>query len=280
MSHDVSITTLVENSVNIAGLRAEHGLAFLIRVGGKKVLFDTGQSQLLLENAQKMGLKLDDVDTVVLSHGHYDHTGGVEAVCRTSPGVRLYAHPSVLVPKFAANPDGTSRFIGFAPNSVEVLRRPESRMTWTRKPTEVLPGFFVTGEIPRTNDFEDAGGRFFLDAGCTRLDPLLDDQALYFETKNGLVVILGCAHAGVVNTLNYVHHLTGGRPFATVMGGMHLACAGPERMRATVEAFRLWTPKHIIPAHCTGTAATAQLWSAFPGSCSSCPVGTTLVFQR
>jgi 7,8-dihydropterin-6-yl-methyl-4-(beta-D-ribofuranosyl)aminobenzene 5'-phosphate synthase len=278
--NDVTVTTLVENSVNVAGLRAEHGLSFLIRIGGRKLLFDTGQTDLLLHNAQKMGLTLNDVDAVVLSHGHYDHTGGLEAICGVAPQARFFAHPGVLTSKFAANADGTSRFIGLSPGSVELLRSSEGRMTWTAKPTEVLPGVFVTGEVIRTNLFEDAGGKFFLDAGCTRPDPLLDDQALYLDTARGLVVILGCAHAGVVNTLAYIRDLTGNRPFHAVIGGMHLLTARPERMKATLEALQRWEPDRIYPAHCTGIAATARLWSTFPESCSGCPVGTSLLFER
>lgn len=278
MSERVTITTLVENTVNIAGLRAEHGLSLLIRAGGRKLLFDTGQTDLLVQNAQKMALGLDDVDAIVLSHGHYVHTGGIEAICRVAPRARLFAHPAAIGPKFAANADGTSRFIGVAPSSVELLRSPKGRMTWTTKPTEVLPGFFVTGEIPRTNLFEDTGGRFFLDASCTRPDALLDDQALYFDTESGLVVILGCAHAGVVNTMAFIRDLTLNRPFYAVIGGMHLMNARPERMKATIEALGRWAPKQITAGHCTGSLAFAQLWAAFPDRCSNCPVGSSLVF--
>lgn len=280
MRDDVTITILVQNSVHVAGLKAEHGFSLLIRSGGRKLLFDTGQSDLLLHNAQKMGLTLDDVDVVVLSHGHYDHTGGLETIYQAAPQATLFLHPSAVAPKFTANSDGTSRFIGLAPNSVELLRRPERKVVWTTKSTEVLPGFFVTGEIPRTNLFEDAGGRFFLDAGCTRRDPLVDDQALYFDTEAGLVVILGCAHAGVVNTLAYIRDLTQNRPFHAIVGGMHLGNAGPERMRSTIEAFRRWMPKHLILGHCTGATAVVQLWNAFPGCCSVCPVGTNIAFHQ
>jgi 7,8-dihydropterin-6-yl-methyl-4-(beta-D-ribofuranosyl)aminobenzene 5'-phosphate synthase len=279
MSEQVTITTLVENTVNLGGLRAEHGLSFLVRAGGKKLLFDTGQSDLLLHNARKMGLALEDLDAIAFSHGHYDHTGGLEAVCQVALQARVFSHPAALAPKFTVNLDGTSRFVGLAPGSVELLRKPERRMTWTTKPTEVMPGLFVTGEIPRANAFEDTGGRFFLDTGCTRPDPLIDDQALYFDTEGGLVVILGCAHSGAINTLDYIREITHGRPVDTILGGMHLLAAGPERMKPTIDALRRCAPKRIIPAHCTGSSATAQLWAAFPGCCSSCPVGTSQVFR-
>jgi len=157
------------------------------------------------------------------------------------------------------------------------LRQSEKRLIWTTRLTEVLPGVFVTGEIPRINDFEDTGGRFFWDAGCTRPDPLLDDQALYFDRQSGLVVILGCAHSGVVNTLTYIRGVTGGRPLHAIIWGMHLLAAEPSRMQATIDAFRHWAPKRIFPAHFTGVAASSEFWRAFPGCVSICPSGTRLV---
>jgi 7,8-dihydropterin-6-yl-methyl-4-(beta-D-ribofuranosyl)aminobenzene 5'-phosphate synthase len=143
-----------------------------------------------------------------------------------------------------------------------------------------LEGIFVTGEIPRQNAFENTGGRFFLDAACTRPDPLLDDQALFFDTADGLVVLLGCGHAGVVNTLDYVQRLTDGRPIHTILGGLHLGTASPERIGKTIAAFRRWDLRQLSPCHCTGMSAMAQLWTAFPARCSSCAVGASWVFQR
>ena len=144
----------------------------------------------------------------------------------------------------------------------------------------MLEGIFVTGEIPRQNAFEDTGGRFFLDAACTRPDPLLDDQALFFDTTEGLVVLLGCAHSGVVNTLEHIRHLAGGRPIHTILGGLHLLAGAPERMEKTIAAFRRLDIQGLAPAHCTSLPALAQLWSAFPGRCFSCAVGEISVFQR
>lgn len=278
MTEGVTITALVDNTVNVGGLRAEHGLCLLIRVGQRQLLFDTGQTDLLVDNARKMGLALDGLEAIVLSHGHYDHTGGLEAVCREAPAARVFAHPAALAPKFA-NRGGTGRFIGLAPASVRLLRQPGGRATWTAGPTEVIPGVFVTGTIPRANDFEDTGGQFYLDAGCTQPDPLSDDQALFFDTQNGLVVVFGCAHAGVINTLDHIRDLAPGRPLDTLIGGMHLHAAGPGRMQSTLEALRRWAPKRIIPAHCTGIGATVQLWQTFPGCCSTCPVGSSAAFE-
>jgi 7,8-dihydropterin-6-yl-methyl-4-(beta-D-ribofuranosyl)aminobenzene 5'-phosphate synthase len=169
------------------------------------------------------------------------------------------------------------------PESLAVVQRAATEgrsIAWTAKPTEVMDGIWVTGEIPRQNRFENTGGRFYLDAACIRPDPLADDQALFFDTPEGVVVVLGCAHAGVVNTLDYISGLTQGRPIRAVLGGMHLLAAAPDRIEKTLAAFRRWNIQRITPAHCTGAPAVAKLWAAFPERCSTCSVGTRIEFQR
>jgi 7,8-dihydropterin-6-yl-methyl-4-(beta-D-ribofuranosyl)aminobenzene 5'-phosphate synthase len=275
----IQITVLVENSVNLRGLRAEHGLAWHIQFGSHQILFDTGQSDLLIQNARALQLDLRDLEAIVLSHGHYDHTGGLKKVSELAPHARFYLHPAAPLPKFSRQPDGTGRAIGMNDENLEVLRDAGQSVTWTHSPTEVAEGIFATGEIPRRNNFEDTGGHFFLDAGCSLPDPLADDQALFFDTREGLVVVLGCAHAGVVNTLDYIQSLHPGRPFRAVLGGLHLLNARPERVNKTLEAFRRWNIPQIFPGHCTGLAAVAQLWTAFPGRCSPCATGTIMIFN-
>jgi 7,8-dihydropterin-6-yl-methyl-4-(beta-D-ribofuranosyl)aminobenzene 5'-phosphate synthase len=280
MAETIVVTTLVENSVSARGLLAEHGLAFHIQAGPHNLLFDTGQSSLLAENARKLGVPLEQVEAIALSHGHNDHTGGLSAARAAASGTRLFLHPASLSPKFAAKPDGTVHAIGMDDGSVEAIRAEPGAVVWTVRPAELVPGIFVTGEIPRRNAFEDTGGRFFLDAASTHPDLLLDDQALFFDTQQGLVVLLGCGHAGVVNTLEYIRHLTGERPIHTVMGGMHLLAAGPERMEQTFAAFRRLDIPCLAPAHCTGLPAIARLWTAFPTRCVACGVGVSHSWNR
>jgi 7,8-dihydropterin-6-yl-methyl-4-(beta-D-ribofuranosyl)aminobenzene 5'-phosphate synthase len=282
MRDDIQLTVLVENSVRRRGLRGEHGLAFHIHTGRRRLLFDTGQSDLLVRNAEVLGIRLEQVEAIVLSHGHYDHTGGLSAAREAAPGARVFLHPAAAEPKFAANPGGRGRPVGMAEASVRAIREAAAadRVVWTTGTTEVIDGVFVTGEIPRDNDFEDVGGRFLLDAAGTRPDPLVDDQALFFDTEHGLVVILGCAHAGVINTLDSVRRLTRDRPIHAVLGGLHLLNADAGRVTRTIEAFRRWNIQRLVPGHCTGMSATAQIGAAFTGRCSDCSVGTTMTFRR
>jgi 7,8-dihydropterin-6-yl-methyl-4-(beta-D-ribofuranosyl)aminobenzene 5'-phosphate synthase len=276
----ILVTTLVENSVNIAGLCAEHGLAFLIRAGDSKVLFDTGQSGLLLANAEQMGFRLAEIQAVALSHGHYDHTGGLDAVLRLAPAARVFAHPAAIASKFTANADGSVRQVGMDPRVVGLLKAREHLVTWSSAPLEIAGGIYLTGEIPRRNTYEDTGGRFYLDSAAVTPDPLFDDQALFFDTSDGVVVVLGCAHSGVVNTLEYVRELTGERQIFAVIGGMHLLAAGPERMEKTIETLHRFDVQKLVPGHCTGISAVARLWAEFPSRCALCPVGTTIQFSR
>jgi 7,8-dihydropterin-6-yl-methyl-4-(beta-D-ribofuranosyl)aminobenzene 5'-phosphate synthase len=276
----ICVTTLVENSVTGRGLRAEHGLSYHIRAGGHCLLFDTGQSDLLRDNANELGLPLEELDGIALSHGHYDHTGGIEVTRSLAPKARWYLHPAAVAPKYAGNPDGTSRAVGMIDSAVHAIRESGDAVVWTTQPTEVLDGIYVTGEIPRQTSFEDSGGAFFLDERCARHDPLVDDQALYFDTREGVVVLLGCAHAGVVNTLNYIQEITRGRPIHSVIGGMHLLQANSNRVERTFARFRELDIRQLGPCHCTGAVPTARLRTEFEGRCVVCVVGSSLMFQR
>jgi len=274
----IRVLSLVENTAGAPSLVGEHGLAMWIEIEDTHVLFDTGQGGALLPNARELAVPLERTDAIVLSHGHYDHTGGLAAALERTRKPTLYAHPEAFEPKFACDPGGAARYIGIAEADKNAAREKTAQIVATTGPTKIVPGLFATGPVPRETDYEETSGPFFLDSECRRADLMNDDQALFFDTSEGTVVLLGCAHAGVVNTLAYVQRLTGGKPIREVIGGMHLVNASEERLDRTIEAFREMDIQTLRPAHCTGARAVARIRDAFPDRYEMWQVGTRTSF--
>lgn len=278
MNKSVRITCLVNDVVGAAALPVEHGLSFLIESGGRTVLFDTGQTGLVLQNAQQLGFDLAGTDRIVLSHGHYDYTGGLKAVLDVAPHGLLFVHPAAFERKFSKT-TGRCRDIGITTLSTQDIYRHGWTLIKTLSPIEVSSGLYVTGPIPRVTTFEDIGGPFFLDEAGTQPDPIVDDQALYFMAREGVVVLLGCAHAGVINTLSYIHKLTRGAKVHAVIGGMHLLNASSLRLAETTAALKQYDMRLLAPCHCTGSATTDLLRTRFPRQCRDCGVGSQFDFD-
>jgi len=269
---------LVENTARGAGILGEHGLCWCLRHGGQQLLFDLGQGMALESNAKRMGIDLEDTDVLVFSHGHYDHVGGWGALADRLSSAKLYLHPDALTPKFQRRADGRMVPAGVAAFAGAVESAGNEVIVST-EPCEVLPGIWMTGEVPRANQLEDTGGDFYCGQRGADVDLILDDQSLFFKTKLGVVVVLGCAHAGLVNTLDYISKLSGERIHA-VLGGMHLLHAGAERMQFTIEGLRRLAPDWLAPNHCTGDAAVAALRAAFPHKVFEMHAGQSCLFPR
>jgi 7,8-dihydropterin-6-yl-methyl-4-(beta-D-ribofuranosyl)aminobenzene 5'-phosphate synthase len=275
----VSLSVLVENTVSQEDLRAEHGFSVWLETPRGNVLWDTGQSPLFIGNARKMGIPIENVSCIALSHGHYDHTGGLPTILGLNSRVRVCGHPDLFIQRFVRTRHRvfSERPIG-SPIVKEVVQAKCQSLELNRQPFEIIPGVFLTGEIPRTTQCEDTGGDFFLNVECTVPDPIIDDQALYFETSHGIAVLLGCAHAGVINTLNYVAKLTGKNQIYTVLGGMHLFQASDERLEETAHTLAKYDVQMIGPCHCTGERAKAFFRSQFPERMIDCATGRRLTF--
>lgn len=255
---------------------AEHGLSILIELGGRRVLFDTGAGKALPNNLEVLGIGLSTVDAIVLSHGHFDHTGGLNCALAGAKSAAVYVHPAAFGRKFSRSMGGFHEITLPHYDEREISRT--NKLVLVEGPTQICPGLHLTGPVPRVTDFEDTGGKFFTDEACTARDELPDDQAAFIDTPAGTVVILGCAHAGIINTLRYIQQLTDGRPIHTVIGGTHLVNANATRMDRTVDELRRLDIRRLMPCHCTGFAAMARLFSEFPATFAPCKVGTVISF--
>jgi len=274
----MKITILADNTVAVRDVRGEHGLAFWIDTGVNCLLFDAGQGLVLADNAQALRVDLDAVDTIVLSHGHYDHTGGLAHVLReTLDPVAIHAHPDALLPKYQRGKAGV-RDIGMPAECREAILGGRCRFTPSRRSAEVAPGIRTSGEIPRRHPEEAIAEPFCRDPEGREPDPLSDDQALFMGTAQGTIVLLGCAHAGIINTLDHVQGTTNGMPVCAVIGGMHLRSATEDRMAWTIRELRRFKINLLVPMHCTGQKSVAALWAAFPDACQPCGAGTVFEF--
>jgi 7,8-dihydropterin-6-yl-methyl-4-(beta-D-ribofuranosyl)aminobenzene 5'-phosphate synthase len=251
------ITTLSENTAGRDNLLAEWGLSVLIEADGVNILFDTGQSLSATYNADRLGIDLSKIDKVVLSHGHYDHTGGLRPLLmKIGKTVEVVAHPDIWAAKYRRRQGEADRYIGI-PFSRAELESLGARFNLTAKPVQLTDNIITTGEIPMVTGFEELGSNLFVKVnGGWQPDELLDDQALIIKTELGLAVILGCAHRGLINTLYHAQKVTGVKKIHAVLGGSHLTNTTEERVWATIAALKDFGVQRLGLCHCTGLAAT------------------------
>jgi 7,8-dihydropterin-6-yl-methyl-4-(beta-D-ribofuranosyl)aminobenzene 5'-phosphate synthase len=275
----LSLTVLTDNQVDRGdGLLAEHGICLLVEMGGRKALLDSGQSDLCLKNAARLDLDLGGLSTVVLSHGHYDHGGGLPALLEARGRLDVIAHPAAFASKYARRSGQQDRPIGLAYSADDLIQR-GAVVRLEREAHEIGGGLIATGSIPRITAFEKDDPHFWVKPdGRWERDRFEDDQALLARTPEGLVVLLGCAHAGVVNTLNYAVKLTGDDRIRAVVGGFHLAGAGEPRLEQTVAALREMEVGELVACHCTGFKARIRLHAAFGKRFMNGAVGLRLTF--
>jgi len=271
------ITVLCENSVGpLSGTIGEHGFSALIEpTVGDPLLFDTGQGLTLLHNARRMNKDLSLVRQVVLSHGHYDHAGGLQPLLEECGPKQVYAHPSVFRSRYRVKESGECYPISI-PTGREALEAAGASFDLSEKFREVAPGMYLTGEVPRVTAFETGDEGLYCNCSGQEPDNTPDDQSLVLETEKGLVLLLGCCHAGLINTLEHVADMTGRRDVYAVIGGTHLGFCGEEQLGSTITALRTLGIKKLAASHCTGFAASARLLWEFPKEFQTAMVGYTL----
>lgn len=274
MPSSVEVLLLVDNTTVVPGLETEHGLSMRVVAGGKHILFDTGMGMALPGNAAALGADLSRTDAIVLSHGHYDHTGGLPHIFDLGVAPTIFMHPEATRMRYGCLQTPPHKAIGMRPAIADALGAREKDIVPTGKPIQITDRLWITGPVPRRNAFEDTGGPFFVDADCLVKDLIPDDQAIWFDTTAGIVVLLGCAHSGVVNTLDYIAELTGTTAFCAVIGGMHLVNASAERLDATAEALQHYKVQQLAPCHCTGENPASFLASRFPAQYATAGAGS------
>lgn len=268
--------TIVVDNKGDGELVTEHGYCLHIRTPEGNVLLDTGQKDALLPNCEALGIDLANVSALVLSHGHYDHTGGVAEVIRRNREVEVYLHAAAFHPRYSLD--------GEKPNIVKmplkameaVMQHDDLRVHWLTRPLSPMTGVGITGPVSRTCEFEDTGGQFFLDPAGREVDSIKDDVSVWLHGSEGLVVCLGCCHAGLINTLDYITSRTGEKRIATIIGGMHLLHAGTERLEKTVEGLKNFEIGRIVACHCSGDEAVKYLSENLPCEVVAGYAGMTL----
>ncbi len=259
----MKITILNENLTYKRGLLCEHGLSLLIEQGGCRWLFDTGQTDVFLRNAKQMKVSLENLDGIILSHGHYDHCGGLQSFFQEKKqNPPVYVREEAFEKKYADKRGGEKEEIGIP---WEKQACPGLTLVKDAK-TEIADGVWLLGRIPYREGLEGfSPGMFVLRQTDFEEDPMADEQMLVVETDRGLCVFAGCSHPGILNCLNYVQECFPGQKIYSLLAGMHLMHARDDRIQWTIGRLKEYGIEMLMPVHCTGIRAISRIRENFPG---------------
>ena len=258
---ETRLTILCENTAGVPfGVLGEHGFACFIETAKGNYLFDTGQGFTILQNARVLKKDLATVAAVMISHGHYDHAGGLPAVLQVRGPVDVIGHPDLFTRRVWSK-KGQERFIGI-PYRREFLESLGANFQFNTGLMEVGPGLWLTGEIPRTSAFEKGDAHMTAIRGTGETchpDPLQDDQALIIDSDKGLIIVLGCAHAGTINIIDHVCRQMNRDRIYALIGGTHLGAASDAQFDETLRAMEQYHIERIGVSHCTGPERASLL---------------------
>ncbi len=280
----IQLTVLVENSVafpflpgNLQGLLGEHGLAVLIDNGREQILYDTGRGRTLLGNIEQSGHRAENIEKVVISHGHRDHTGALLPLLQSRGKTEVFCHPGIFDEKYGKN-GSRMNYIG-VPFSVKELKEAGAVFKFNRKTLAVSERVALSGPIPRIHAWEQDEGSFFIRDGETLVrDGFEDEQALFIHSDSGLVIVTGCGHAGIINTIEHAVSCFGAKNILAVVGGLHLSGASAARLALTVEHLKRFEIDKFVVGHCTGFEAMCRLQREFKKKVMPLNAGAQLEF--
>ncbi len=267
---ELIVTVLIENTVNSKGLLAEHGLSFYIQKDGKNFIFDTGQGLGLRNNCRQMRVDLENVSSVILSHGHYDHTGGVGTLLDINPNLTFRSHPDVLNKKYKVQ---GKEYIEIGMPE-EIKNKLSGNIVLNRETTEIEDFIYLSGELPQGH-FKNQEGIFKIWNDGYVEDTFRDEQALYIKTPKGLVVFSGCSHNRIIETLQYIKGITGEKIYV-LMGGLHLNGLEDEELIKIVGEMEELEVDSFLLCHCTGLKAFCSFKNKFKEKVFPCSVGTKI----
>ncbi len=258
----MEIINLIENTSIRNRIKCEHGLSLFIRIGDKSILFDVGQSDKFLQNAIKLGVDLEDVDYVILSHGHYDHTGGLPAFLEINKKAKVYLHPESLKQRFSRS-SKTIKENGVP--WIQALEAYKDRFQFIEESTELIKGLWIVSDIKRDLELCELDERLVTRSDKGYLpDEFNDELVLLVQSHEGAVVLTGCAHNGIINILNSIHDQMGPKPFRLVVGGLHLMGKEATEIKQIIAQLQQFEINQWALNHCTGHPAVEEFREAFP----------------
>lgn len=265
---------LMENKTDRDGLVAEHGLSVYIEAHGRKILFDTGASELFVRNAEKLNVDLSLVEELVISHGHYDHTGGVPAFCEINKIAPIYVHENAFYENFSLNDKG-ERSMDSIPWNDHERAEIDPRIIMTSGVKWLSEDIAVSGTVPIIDGYEPTATFYrILDDGSVIEDNMDHEQMLVIRQPEGLYVFSGCSHRGVIPAVRYAREIFGGEKVAVLVAGMHLYSADEEMRKKVVDQIIAEDIDVVMPVHCTGINAICDLKTALKDKCVVATTGT------
>ena len=269
----IEVTVLVEDSARERGLCGEHGLSFLIQLPKHTILFDLGQTDLFIKNSRVLGLPLRKTNHIVLSHGHYDHGEGLPYLKNILQDFTLYLHPNSLERKYVER-GVDKKDIGLTWTE-QTVKDMGGAIKFVTEAQKLSFGGYLTGEISR----DIPGDEQLVGVTDSGPDKLCDDQALVLPTPQGLIIVVGCSHAGILNTLEQAKRIANDERIRAVIGGFHLLHANDQQIASTLERLRELDVGLWGPCHCTGIRAQVSLLQAFPQRVRCLTTGSRLMFE-